>query len=235
MILIGPGDTEAVSGGPQTVMAEGLVSARGTQVCGMGAITASAHPASFTVSGGPGTAVARRTLIAGVTAVLDPFRHIAVYIVEAKGIRLKTAHSHGPLGRLPCSASGISVFRVVIRLLGGDGCAGRKRRGSAGTCNVLPLRFGKQPVGFAGFARQPLHVLLGFAPCYFHGRLPAAAPAFVVVRRAGRTIYTHAAAVADTGIPFGESYLELPRRERACNRHRMLWPFVIAALCLARW
>src|SRR5688500_12310911 len=213
MILIGPGHAEAVTGGPQTGMTECRVAARGTQVCGVGTITAPTQHAALTVSGRPGTAVGGGALIAGIRAVLDPLRDIAVHIVEAKGIRLKTAHSHGPLGRLPCRASRISVLRVVISLLGGDGCAGRKRRRSGGTCNVLPLGFREQPVVFAGFARQPLNVLLGFAPCYFYGRLPAAPPAFVVVRRAGRTVYTHATAVADAGIPLGESYLEFPRGE----------------------
>jgi len=68
-----------------------------------------------------------------------PLPDVAVHVVEAEGIGLKTADGNRLLSVDALAPAAISGFAVVVRLIGADCRAEVKRRRRARACRVLPF------------------------------------------------------------------------------------------------
>ena len=134
--------------------------------------TAAEHPVSASTIC-PRRTIRGRPAVALVVAILDPFPDIAVHVVEAERIGRERADRGGlpashwlpqPLQlALPLPISSPQEYAVV----------------RAGARRVFPFGLGQQPVGLAGHAGQPGHILLGVVPAHVDHRPRAASLAGV--------------------------------------------------------
>ena len=86
------------------------VAVRGAEVPRIVDPGAAAKDPATAISGCPGGAIRRRAAVISIPAVLHPLPHVAMHVVEAKGVGLERAH----LDRLlPVDTLGASAIRVV--------------------------------------------------------------------------------------------------------------------------
>ena len=97
-------------------------------------------------------------------AILNPFTHVPVHVMQTKRVRRKGPHGHGPLS-VPALATGtIAVFSVVVCLLRRNCRAEVKRPRRPASSRELPLRLAQQPIALSRLPREPPDVFLCVLP-----------------------------------------------------------------------
>ena len=150
----------------------------------------------------------RRSALGGhlVIAVLHPFRHVAVHVMEPERIRREPADRRR-LAAVPL-ASAIGAIGFALPGVVSPPVA------RVGTCarGVFPFGLGQQAIAIARAARHPGDVLLRIRPADIDHGLPAATPARVVRTAA-------AAAGRHAGVPLRKGHLKAPDRQHVADGH----------------
>ncbi len=129
-----------------------------------------------------------------IVPVTAPFPYIAVHVVQAEGVGLKSINFYGILSKYSFFVFIIGIISVLVCLVGSQVCAGKKRRGRAGPAGVFPFCFCGQaecsslefPVSFV----QPGAISNSIVPAYMnHGVVVFAFGAFFA-RDAATPIHT---------------------------------------------
>src|SRR5262249_11922556 len=118
-----------------------------------------------------------------VPAIVDPFRGIAVHVVQPKSVRREAANRNRLLP-IYLRRTGAIAAAVVIRLMGRQRLAERKSRRRARARGVFPLRLGEEPVGLAGPFAQPIDIGSGIVPRNMDCGASIASPAMIGQPRA---------------------------------------------------
>src|SRR5207237_7206677 len=104
--------------------------------------------------------VGRRSVVSIVPAILHPFPDIAEHVPQTKWVRRERSDRSRLLvvpGGAASLAIGVGASDLVAPPIGRRGpCASR----------IFPFRFGEQPIGPGGQARDPSGILLGILPAY---------------------------------------------------------------------
>ena len=90
--LIGPRNTETEAEVVEPVRRGVPVADRGAKELWTAAPGTAPQHAPGTIARGPGSAIARRSIVVGVITILGPFQHVAMHIVKTKGVSRVAPH-----------------------------------------------------------------------------------------------------------------------------------------------
>src|SRR5262245_14643014 len=177
------------------------------QILGLAVECAATQNAQAALAARPCRAVVRCAAIIVVPAIFDPFGRIASRVIKTECVRFVRTD-----GSRLLNVGGAAL--PAIRLTRADVAAPPVRSVRSAPGGVLPLGFGRKPIGFARLLRQPGHERLGVEPADIDNWTVAATPVAIL-----RSIL--APSLLHALVPLAERHLVAPDGERLADAHAM--------------